>query len=117
MFADFVELLVESCLWKIVLLAWDHNRALRDTGDSKTVRSLEKLMSFIRHKVESEEMIALARKGFEKLASFKRNRHASDPSDAASIYMIISTNSDNRTFIEMALFVPESDFKGCLLTT
>ncbi|GBL94916.1 hypothetical protein AVEN_187437-1 [Araneus ventricosus] len=65
-FADFLEHLVESCLPESVLRAWDRTRISGDADDSTSQRSLEKLMSFLRHEVEYEEMINLAREGFVK---------------------------------------------------
>lgn len=63
-FADFLEPLVESCLPENVLRAWERSRISENTDDATSQRSLEKLMCFLRHEVESEEMISLAREGF-----------------------------------------------------
>ncbi|GFU32160.1 uncharacterized protein NPIL_201401 [Nephila pilipes] len=65
-FADFLEPLVESCLPENVLRAWEWSRISESTDDAISQRSLEKLMCFLRHEVESEEMIRLAREGFGK---------------------------------------------------
>ncbi|GBM75523.1 hypothetical protein AVEN_180637-1 [Araneus ventricosus] len=65
-FADFLEPLVESCLPENVLRAWERSRISESTEDATSQRSLEKLMCFLRHEVESEEMICLAREGFGK---------------------------------------------------
>ncbi|GBN28735.1 hypothetical protein AVEN_250812-1 [Araneus ventricosus] len=65
-FADFLEPLVESCLPENVLRAWERSRISESTEDATSQRSLEKLMCFLRHEVESEEMIRLAREGFGK---------------------------------------------------
>ncbi|GFT24904.1 integrase catalytic domain-containing protein [Nephila pilipes] len=66
-FADFLEPLVESCLPENVLRAWERSRISESTDDAISQRSLEKLMCFLRHEVESEEMIRLiAREGFGK---------------------------------------------------
>ncbi|GBN91808.1 hypothetical protein AVEN_120726-1 [Araneus ventricosus] len=58
-FADFLEPLVESCLPESVLRAWERSRISGVADDSTSQRSLEKLMSFLRHEVESEETIEL----------------------------------------------------------
>ncbi|GFU78778.1 integrase catalytic domain-containing protein [Trichonephila clavipes] len=58
--------LVESCLPENVLRAWERRRISENTDDATSQRSLEKLMCFLRHEVESEEMIRLAREGFDK---------------------------------------------------
>ncbi|GFY05344.1 integrase catalytic domain-containing protein [Trichonephila clavipes] len=63
-FADFLEPLVESCLPENVLRALERRRISESTDDATSQRSLEKLMCVLRHKVESEEMIRLAREGF-----------------------------------------------------
>ncbi|GFY40199.1 integrase catalytic domain-containing protein [Trichonephila inaurata madagascariensis] len=65
-FADFLESLVESCLPENVLRAWERRRISESTEDAKSQRSLEKLMCFLHHEVESKEMIRLAREGFGK---------------------------------------------------
>ncbi|GFT49759.1 integrase catalytic domain-containing protein [Trichonephila clavipes] len=64
-FADFLEPLVESCLPENVLRAWER-RISESTDDATSQRSLEKLMYSLRHEVEPEEMIRLAREGFGK---------------------------------------------------
>ncbi|GFY67976.1 DUF1758 domain-containing protein [Trichonephila inaurata madagascariensis] len=61
-FADFLEPLVESCLPENVLRAWGRRRISEGTDDATSQRSLEKLMCFLRHEVESEEMIRVIRK-------------------------------------------------------
>ncbi|GBM77617.1 hypothetical protein AVEN_145526-1 [Araneus ventricosus] len=94
-FADFLEPLVESCLPESVLCAWECSRISGVADDSTSQRSLEKLMSFLRHEVESEEMIKLAREGFVKNGgSFKRNKSAVlDTKDTATTTMLVSTTS------------------------
>ncbi|GBM20390.1 hypothetical protein AVEN_222098-1 [Araneus ventricosus] len=94
-FADFLEPLVESCLPESVLCAWERSRISGAADDSTSQRSLEKLMSFLRHEVESEEMIKLAREGFVKNdGSLKRNKSAVlDSTDTATTTMLVSTNS------------------------
>ncbi|GBO38824.1 hypothetical protein AVEN_224856-1, partial [Araneus ventricosus] len=53
-FADFLEPLVESCLPENVLRAWERSRISESTEGATSQRSLEKLMCFLRHEVESE---------------------------------------------------------------
>nr|GBN10487.1 hypothetical protein AVEN_37628-1 [Araneus ventricosus]GBN10514.1 hypothetical protein AVEN_149737-1 [Araneus ventricosus] len=88
-FADFLEPLVESCLPESVLRAWERSRISGVVEDSTSQRSLEKLMSFLRHEVESEETIKLAREGFVKNGgTFKRNKSAVlDTTDTATTAM------------------------------
>ncbi|GBN17403.1 hypothetical protein AVEN_61820-1 [Araneus ventricosus] len=87
-FADFLEPLVESCLPESVA-AWERSRISGVADDSTSQRSLEKLMSFLRHEVESEEIIKLARDGFVKNGgSFKRNKSADlDTTDTRTTVM------------------------------
>ncbi|GBN74317.1 hypothetical protein AVEN_134471-1 [Araneus ventricosus] len=94
-FADFLEPLVESCLPESVLSAWERSIISGVVNDSTSQRSFEKLMSFLRHEVESEEIIKLACEGFVKNGgSFKRNKSAvSDTTDTATTAMLVSTNS------------------------
>ncbi|GBM23615.1 hypothetical protein AVEN_117369-1 [Araneus ventricosus] len=94
-FADFLEPLVESCLPESVLRAWERSRISRVADDSTSQRSFEKLMSFLRHEVESEEKIKLAREGFVKNGgTFKRNKSTVlDITDTATTAMLVSTNS------------------------
>ncbi|GBM57013.1 hypothetical protein AVEN_146041-1 [Araneus ventricosus] len=94
-FPDFLEPLVESCLPESVLRVWERSLISGVADDSTSQRSLEKLMSFLRHKVESEEIIKLARDGFVKNGgSFKTNKNAvSDTTDTATTAMLVSTNS------------------------
>ncbi|GFX90417.1 integrase catalytic domain-containing protein [Trichonephila clavipes] len=56
--------MVESCLPENVLLALERRRISESTDNATSQRSLEKLMCFLRHEVESEEMICLAREVF-----------------------------------------------------
>ncbi|GBM66145.1 hypothetical protein AVEN_68275-1 [Araneus ventricosus] len=93
-FADFLEPLVESCLPESVLRAWERSRISGVADDSTSQRSVEKLMSFLRHEVESEKTIKLAREGFVKNGgTFKRNKSAVlDTTDTATTAMLVSTN-------------------------
>ncbi|GBM41895.1 hypothetical protein AVEN_13616-1 [Araneus ventricosus] len=94
-FADFLEPLVKSCLPESVLRAWECSRISGVADDSTSQRSLEKLMPFLRHEVEYEEMIKLALEGFVKNGgSFKRNKSAVlDNTDTATTAMLVSTTS------------------------
>ncbi|KAF8785674.1 hypothetical protein HNY73_011189 [Argiope bruennichi] len=98
-FADFLEPLVESCLPESVLRAWERSRVSEDNDDSSSQRSLEKLMCFVRHEVESEEMISLAREGFGKNNGVvKRNNNkniVSDVPDVATAAMLVRTNASH----------------------
>ncbi|KAF8785711.1 hypothetical protein HNY73_011224 [Argiope bruennichi] len=98
-FADFLDPLVESCLPESVLRAWERSRVSEDNDNSKSQRSLEKLMCFIRHEVESGEMISLARDGFGKNNRVvKRNNNeviVADIPDVATTAMLVSTNASH----------------------
>ncbi|GFT19207.1 DUF1758 domain-containing protein [Nephila pilipes] len=61
-YGDFLTPLVESCLPEEILMAWERNRNLKEINGEE--RSLENLMPFLKQKVQSEEMVALARAGF-----------------------------------------------------
>ncbi|XP_035211174.1 uncharacterized protein LOC118185438 [Stegodyphus dumicola] len=63
-FADFLGPLVESCLPENILRAWERSRTSEQRQEKSSERTLEKLMRFLRHEVESEEMIRLAQSGF-----------------------------------------------------
>ncbi|GFV91385.1 integrase catalytic domain-containing protein [Trichonephila clavipes] len=65
-FADFLEPLEESCLRENVLRAWERRKISESTDEATSQRSLGKLMCFLRHEVESEEIICLACEGFGK---------------------------------------------------
>ncbi|GBO00251.1 hypothetical protein AVEN_145243-1, partial [Araneus ventricosus] len=77
-FADFLSPLVESCLPEDVLKAWERHRTssiLNNDAElpENSQRSLENLMDFLRQEVNGEEMISLARSGFECQGKFKRD--------------------------------------------
>ncbi|GFY78828.1 integrase catalytic domain-containing protein [Trichonephila inaurata madagascariensis] len=55
-FADFLEPLVESCLLENVLRWWERRRISESTDDATSQISLEKLMCFLRHEVESKKI-------------------------------------------------------------
>ncbi|XP_042911003.1 uncharacterized protein [Parasteatoda tepidariorum] len=95
-FADFLEPLVESCLPENVMQAWERSRISGNTDDVTSQRSLEKLMCFLRHEVESEEMISLAREGFgrDKGSGEKRNDyHKSIQRDEPTATTLIANTS------------------------
>ncbi|GBN32447.1 hypothetical protein AVEN_142285-1 [Araneus ventricosus] len=54
---------VESCLLEEVLIAWERSRS--NKNETKSSRSLNNLMAFLQREVRSEEMMLLARSGFE----------------------------------------------------
>ncbi|GBM74551.1 hypothetical protein AVEN_184358-1 [Araneus ventricosus] len=94
-FADFLEPLMESCLQESTLRACERSRISGVADDSTSQKSLEKLMSFLRLEVESEEMINLAREGFVKNSRlFKGNKGCVlDTSHTATTAMFVSINS------------------------
>ncbi|GFX04970.1 uncharacterized protein TNCV_2249531 [Trichonephila clavipes] len=99
--------LVESCLPGNVLRAWERSRNSEDAV-SKYDRTLENLMTFLRHKVESEEMISLARSGFSN-NYVKRNKTVVT-SDVPTAAVLVSTSKGN----EIDLLI-EADVIGKIL--
>ncbi|GFV88110.1 integrase catalytic domain-containing protein [Trichonephila clavipes] len=61
-YGDFLTPLVESCLPKEILMAWERKR--NTETDAKGSRTLEHLMTFLRLEVQGEEMVQLAKSGF-----------------------------------------------------
>ncbi|GFY34992.1 DUF1758 domain-containing protein [Trichonephila clavipes] len=61
-YGDFLTPLVESCLPEEILMAWERKR--NTETDAKGSRTLEHLMTFLRLKVQGEEMVQLAKSGF-----------------------------------------------------
>ncbi|GFT72511.1 integrase catalytic domain-containing protein [Trichonephila clavipes] len=90
-FADLLGPLVESCLPGNVLRAWERSRNSEDAV-SKSNRTLENLMTFLRHEVESEE-ISLARSGFSN-NYVKRNKTVVT-SDVPTAALLVSTSKGN----------------------
>ncbi|GFS77842.1 integrase catalytic domain-containing protein [Trichonephila clavipes] len=60
-YGDFLTPLVESCLPKEILMAWERKR--NTETDAKGLRTLEHLMTFLRLEVQGEEMVQLAKSG------------------------------------------------------
>ncbi|GBM73144.1 hypothetical protein AVEN_30036-1 [Araneus ventricosus] len=63
---DFLTPLVESCLQEEVLIAWERSRS--NENETESSRSLNDLMAFLQKEVRSEEMMLLARSGFETVS-------------------------------------------------
>ncbi|KAF8782618.1 Glucose dehydrogenase like protein [Argiope bruennichi] len=61
-----VEPVIESYMPENVLCAWERSRISENTDDATSQRFVEKPMCFLRHEVESKEMIRLAREGLER---------------------------------------------------
>ncbi|XP_071039892.1 uncharacterized protein [Parasteatoda tepidariorum] len=105
-FEDFLEPLVESCLPENVMRAWERSRVSENTDDVTSQRSLEKLMCFLRHEVESEEMISLARDGFgrdkgsgEKRKDYHKSIQTDEPI-ATTLISNISVGKNNCIFCD-----------------
>ncbi|GBM97841.1 hypothetical protein AVEN_263999-1 [Araneus ventricosus] len=62
-YGNFLTPLVESCLPEEVLIAWERSRS--NENETKSSRSLNDLMAFLRREVRSEKIMLLARSGFE----------------------------------------------------
>ncbi|XP_055936868.1 uncharacterized protein LOC129966467 [Argiope bruennichi] len=105
-FADFLEPLVESCLPESVLRAWERSRVSEDSDDSTSQRSLEKLMCFVRHEVESEEMISLAREGYGK-----NNGHTQSPTPSVTTNSITPSNTPHQPSQSQRLNHPEPQLR------
>ncbi|XP_035222808.1 uncharacterized protein LOC118195583, partial [Stegodyphus dumicola] len=69
-YGDFLTPLVESCLPEEVLIAWERNRNLKEAPQPDD-RCLENLMNFLKQEVKGEEMVVLARTGFDETFSFQ----------------------------------------------
>ncbi|GFX52954.1 uncharacterized protein TNCV_3228221 [Trichonephila clavipes] len=88
-FADFLEPLVESCLPEAVLRAWERCRNAETTSEGQDRgRSLDRLMTFLRKEVESEEMILLASTGLGSTQRQKVKANAEEPSLATSVALV-----------------------------
>ncbi|GFW03116.1 lysophospholipid acyltransferase 5 [Trichonephila clavipes] len=88
-FADFLEPLVESCLPEAVLQAWERCRNAETTSEGQdSGRSLDRLMTFLRKEVESEEMILLARTGLWSTQRQKVKASAEELSLATSAALV-----------------------------
>ncbi|GBO04725.1 hypothetical protein AVEN_179305-1 [Araneus ventricosus] len=64
-YGDFLTPLVESCVPEEVLIAWERSRSNENENETKSSISLNDLMAFLQREVRSEEMMLLARSGFE----------------------------------------------------
>ncbi|GFW48441.1 putative RNA-directed DNA polymerase from transposon X-element [Trichonephila clavipes] len=88
-FADFLEPLVESCLPEAVLRVWERCRNAETTSEGQdSGRSLDRLMTFLRKEVESEEMILLARTGLRPTQRQKVKANAEEPSLTTSAALV-----------------------------
>ncbi|GFY42453.1 integrase catalytic domain-containing protein [Trichonephila inaurata madagascariensis] len=82
-FTDFLEPFVESCLPESVLRAWESGSNTDPTEGQGSGRYLDRLMTFLR-KVESEEMILLARTGLGSTQRHRIKATSEEPSLATS---------------------------------
>ncbi|GFT75416.1 putative RNA-directed DNA polymerase from transposon X-element, partial [Nephila pilipes] len=88
-FADFLESLVESCLSETVLRAWERCRNTDPTSEGlDSGRTLDRLMTFLRKEVESEEMILLARTGLGSPQRQKSKATVEEPFLATSAALV-----------------------------
>ncbi|KFM59784.1 hypothetical protein X975_08509, partial [Stegodyphus mimosarum] len=97
-FAEFLEPLVESCLPETVLRAWERSRSMEDnTPHQDSARSLDKLLSFLRNEVQSEEMIKLARTGLGASRSVHSRPHSDDPDCSTAAALVnVQDNTGRR---------------------
>ncbi|GFS30032.1 integrase catalytic domain-containing protein [Trichonephila inaurata madagascariensis] len=98
-FAEFLEPLVESCLPETVLRAWERSRSVEDSSSQDSVRSLDKLLCFLRNEVQSEEMIKLARTGLG-VSRVSHPRSQPDEPDCSTAAALVNfqDNSGRRNF-------------------
>ncbi|GFX68987.1 putative RNA-directed DNA polymerase from transposon X-element [Trichonephila clavipes] len=81
--------LVESCLREAVLRAWEKCRNAETTSEGEdSGRSLDRLMTFLRKEVESEEMILLARAGLGSTQRQKVKANSEEPSLTTSAALV-----------------------------
>ncbi|GBL66607.1 hypothetical protein AVEN_222571-1 [Araneus ventricosus] len=113
-FADFLSPLVESCLPEDVLRAWERHRTSSIlNNDAKlpenSQRSLENLMDFLRQEVNGEEIISLARSGFECQGKFKRDVVNSKRNESPSASALISAPQERIKCVFCSNFHPSQD--------
>nr|XP_042902851.1 uncharacterized protein LOC107439364 [Parasteatoda tepidariorum] len=103
-YGDFLTPLVESCLPEEVLVAWERSRNHDST--EKGDRSLEQLMNFLRQEVKGEEMVLLARTGFDPHPSHRNKnprieqvRLADSATAASLVNSSIASNAGKRNCI------------------
>ncbi|GFX27151.1 putative RNA-directed DNA polymerase from transposon X-element [Trichonephila clavipes] len=108
-FADFLEPLVESCLPEAVLRTWERCRNAVTTSEGQdSGRSLDRLMTFLRKEVESEEMILLARTGLWSTQRQKVKSSAEEPSLATSA-ALVNTKGERLGKPRSCLFCAQSN--------
>ncbi|GFU65288.1 putative RNA-directed DNA polymerase from transposon X-element [Trichonephila clavipes] len=116
-FADFLEPLVESCLPEAVLRAWERCRNVETTSEGQdSGRSLDRLMTFLRKEVESEEMILIARTGLRSMQRQKVKANAEEPSLATSS-ALVNTKGERSGKPRSCLFCSQSNHwtSDCLI--
>ncbi|GFW53946.1 putative RNA-directed DNA polymerase from transposon X-element [Trichonephila clavipes] len=116
-FADFLEPLVELCLPEAVLRAWERCRNAETTSEGQgSDRSLDRLMTFLRKEVESEEMILLARTGLGSTQRQKVKANAEEPSLATSV-ALVNTKGERSDKSKSCLFCSQSNHwtSDCLI--
>ncbi|GFT59167.1 putative RNA-directed DNA polymerase from transposon X-element [Nephila pilipes] len=88
-FADFLEPLVKSCLPETVLRTWERCRNTYPTSEGlDSGRTLDRLMTFLRKEVESEEMIFLACTGLGSPQRQKSKATIEEPFLATSAALV-----------------------------
>ncbi|GFW51456.1 integrase catalytic domain-containing protein [Trichonephila clavipes] len=91
--------MVESCLPETVFRAWERSRSVEDSSPQDSVRSLDKLLCFLRNEVKSEEMIKLARTGFgASRVSHPRSQQDEPDCSTAAVHVNFQDNSGWRKF-------------------
>lgn len=91
-FTDFLGPLVESCLPEGILKAQERSGVLEGVPKNSE-RTLDNLMMFLHHEVDSEEIIKLAQAGFTgNIVKHVNNKNVnSDKCDLSSAAKLVST--------------------------
>ncbi|GFT43730.1 putative RNA-directed DNA polymerase from transposon X-element [Trichonephila clavipes] len=107
-FTDFLEPLVESCLPEAMLRAWERCRNAETTSEGQdSGRSLDRLMTFLRKEVESEETILLARTRLGSTQRQKVKANAEEPSLATSAALVNTKGEVLSEIKEKGIIVPD----------
>ncbi|GFU94534.1 uncharacterized protein TNCV_2645201 [Trichonephila clavipes] len=113
-YGGFLTPLVDSCLPKEVLVAWEKNR--NHQTESEGSRSLQQLMNFLRQEVKGEEMVLLARTGLTLHQNpRKKDYHATQVNKVETTTAVALVNMDNPGETEINLLIG-ADVLGKLLT-
>ncbi|GFW65683.1 integrase catalytic domain-containing protein [Trichonephila clavipes] len=116
-YRDILEPLVESCLPEAVRACERCRNAKTTSEGPDSGRSLDRLMTFPRKEVESEEMIILARTGLGSTQRQKIYANAEEPSLATSAAALVNTKGERSGKPRSCLFCSQSNHwtSDCLI--